>query len=125
MAFAALGSGALRYVHELAHVAEDARRLAAHAHHDDDEGGHEGHDAHAAAVPGAPDDHHQHDHSPLGDPADCFVHAKLNLPMLQGGYVPLLVCLGLYVAFLTSLPAPAIRSRRPSLLLDSRGPPAR
>ena len=122
IAFAALGSGALRYVHELAHAAEDAHRLAAHEHHDaGDEAGHEDDDE-----PGSSHNPHPgHEHSPLGDPADCFVHAKLNLPMLQGGYVPLLVCLGLYVAFLTSLPVPAVRSRRPSLRLNSRAPPAR
>lgn len=129
MAFAALGSGALRHVHELAHAAEDARRPATHGHHDGDGHEHEGDAPHAHAhVParGSPDDgHRRHDHSPLGDAADCLVHAQLNLPMLQGGHAPLLACLGLFVAFLTCLPAPAIRSRRPLLRLDSRGPPTR
>ena len=98
----ALGSGALRFLHELSHSA------AEHVHT-----GSTDHDA-------DPDPHPSH--PPVHDPADCFTHAQLNLPMMQSGYVPLLVCLGLFVAFLTSMPAP-VMSRRPVLLLDCRGPP--
>jgi hypothetical protein len=58
------------------------------------------------------------------DESNCFTHAQLKLPMLGSGYVPVLVCIGVFVAFLTLLPTP-VRSRRPILLLDSRGPPAR
>ena len=100
----ALGSGALRFVHELSHAAADAHVHAGPGDHDADP------------------DHHPL-HLPVHDPADCFTHAQLNLPMLQAGYVPLLVCLGLFVAFLTSMPVP-VRSRRPVLRLDCRGPPA-
>jgi hypothetical protein len=85
----ALGSGALRYVHELDHLARE----------------HDEHDEH----------HHE-------DTGDCFVHAQLNLPMLSGGWTPPVVCIGLLTAFLPFLTA-AVLSRRPLLLLDSRGPP--
>jgi hypothetical protein len=94
LAVAAVGSGALRYVHELDHAARDAR--AAHA--------------------GEPKPTVPHDES------NCFVHAQLNLPMLQTGYVAVLVCLGVFVTFLTLLSTP-VRSRRPVVRLDSRGPP--
>ena len=93
---AALGSGALRYVHELEHAARDAH------HHD---------------APDAPETPAHED-----DSGNCFVHAKLNLPMLGGGYVPALVCVGTFVAFVMS-PAVRILCRRPVLKLDSRGPP--
>jgi hypothetical protein len=82
LAVAAVGSGALRHVHELAHA--------------------EGHASH--------------------DESNCFVHAMLKMPMLGAGHVPALVFLGLFVAFLTSLPVQVLWSR-PALLPDSRGPP--
>ena len=94
-AVAALGSGALRYAHEMAHASQDAHRDAA------------GHDSH----PTAP-----HDES------NCFTHAQLKLPMLGAAHVPMLVCIGVFVAFLMLLPTP-VRLRRPILQLDSRGPP--
>ena len=98
LSVAALGSGALRYLHERSHAASDA-----HCHHGD-----------------AP---RPWDHAPVHDPATCFVHAMLKLPMLGGtGHVPVLVLFGAFIAFLTSLPAPVL-CRRPVLLLDSRGPP--
>jgi hypothetical protein len=92
LAVAAVGSGALRYAHELEHASHDA-------HHDED----------------SP--------APPHDESNCFTHAQLKLPMLGAGHVPVLVCIGIFVAFLTLLHAP-VRSRRPFLLLDSRGPPA-
>ena len=98
LAVAALGSGALRYVHEMEHAARGA--------------------------------HHQHEepanpsHGDTDGNANCFLHAKLNLPMLGGGYVAVLICVGMFVAFLTS-PAVPVLCRRPVLLLDSRGPPVR
>ena len=97
LAVAALGSGALRYVHELEHAARGAQ------HH-----------------------HEEPANPPHGDGEDtnCFLHAKLNLPMLSGGYVAVLVCVGMFVAFFTS-PAALVLCRRPVLLLDSRGPPVR
>jgi hypothetical protein len=92
LAVAAFGSGALRYVHELEHVDRAA-------HERDDDG------------------HHEHD-----DGSNCFVHAKLNLPMLGGGYAPVFMCVGTFVATFPTPPVPVL-SRRPVLLLDSRGPP--
>jgi hypothetical protein len=61
-------------------------------------------------------DHHDAQH--------CLVHAVLGGPMLAEGVTPLLVCLGLFVAFLTML------ASQPALhlvlaRLDCRGPPAR
>jgi hypothetical protein len=108
--FLALGGGALNFAHNLQHVHENdaaVHSTAAHRH-----GGtpHE--------TPGS--DHHHH-HEP--SPADCFVHGLLQAPLLSVGYVPLLVCLGLFVAFLTLL------AQRPAAVrlidrLDCRGPPA-
>jgi hypothetical protein len=101
LAVAALGSGALRYVHELDHIARDAHSCETGT----------GSDQHAPS-------------SPAHDDAECFLHAQLNLPMVGGGgYVALLVCFGVFVAFLTSVSVPVL-CRRPVLLLDSRGPPA-
>ena len=57
------------------------------------------------------------------DETNCPLHAQLHLPMLGPGSVPLLVFLGLFVAFLTQLPR-TIESRRALLRLDCRGPPA-
>ena len=110
LAFASLGSGALRYVHELAHAAEHA-----HAAHIDDAAA-EGSEHHPA--PDHPD------HAPLGDPEDCFTHAQLKLPMLQDAYVPRPACLGLSAALPSIPPAPTFRPRQPMLELDSRAPPA-
>jgi hypothetical protein len=66
---------------------------------------------------GAPESRHH-------DDTNCAVHAQLHLPMLGGAHVPLLVFLGLFVAFLTQLPR-AVESRRIPIRLDCRGPPVR
>jgi hypothetical protein len=105
IAVATLGSGALRYAHEMAHAA--------------------GHSAEAGDADGHGHDHapsHAPSHAPPHDESNCFVHAMLKLPMLGPGHVPVLVLIGTFIAFLTSLPV-AVRCRRPVLLLDSRGPP--
>lgn len=93
LAFAVLGSGLLLHVHNAAHAAE-------HAHH--------GEDAH-------------HD-VPL-DTSTCDLHGKLTLPMLSAGFTPVMVALGLFVAFLTQL-TPAWNSAFAHVRLDCRGPPA-
>ena len=113
LAVAAVGSGVLRFAHEFAYAGAHAH---AHAHADAGTAEHDHAEGHAPA--------HAPVHAPVHNPADCFTHAQLNLPMLQAGYVPLLVCLGLFVAFLTAMPV-AVRSRRPVLRLACRGPPAR
>jgi len=53
---------------------------------------------------------------------DCEFCVQLHAPALSGGWVPLLVCLGLLVAFLTLL-APAMAPQRIALRIDCRGPP--
>jgi hypothetical protein len=61
--------------------------------------------------------HQQHDES------NCVLHAQLRAPLLSAAWVPLLVCLGLFVAFLTLLvEQPVIH--RPLNRLACRGPPA-
>ena len=102
LAVAALGSGALRHAHDRAHAIADAQ-----CHHGE------------ASEPG----HESPAHAPVHDESNCFIHAVLKLPMIGAGHVPVLVFAGLFVAFLTSLPAPAVLCRRPVLLLNSRGPP--
>lgn len=96
LAFLTLGSGALEYVHNLSHLHQHAE---AAGHHDD-----------------APaDDQH--------DATNCFLHAMLRAPLLSGGWTPILICLGLFVAFLTMLSArPA--AQRVRARIDCRGPPA-
>lgn len=100
---AALGSGSLQALHEHAHALADA---GAHAEC-------HGHDH------GAP-----HDPAPVHhDETNCELHALLRAPILSAGPVAVLVCLGLFVAFLTTVePPPA--SRRVPLRCDCRGPPA-
>jgi len=54
--------------------------------------------------------------------ANCLLHALMKGPMLDTGIVPALVCLGLFVAFLTMLASqPAMQ--RVLTRLDCRGPP--
>jgi hypothetical protein len=101
LAVAAVGSGVLRFVHEQVH---------AHPHHDDARDERDG-------VPAQPPASH--------DESNCLILALLKLPMLGDGVVPVFVLLGLFVAFLTLLPPPPVRSRRPALPLDARGPPVR
>ena len=63
-------------------------------------------------------------HAAHHDEENCLVHALLGGPMLAEGVTPLLVCLGLFVAFLTMLASqPALR--KVLTRLDCRGPPAR
>jgi hypothetical protein len=47
----------------------------------------------------------------------------LSAARISGGYVPILVSLGLIVAFLTEPPR-SVATRSPSFRLDCRGPPA-
>jgi hypothetical protein len=103
-----VGSGALRWLHEIVHPAD-------HHHH-------------GIAVlheHGDPVHHGEHPDAPLPhDESHCVLVALLKLPMLGAGAVPVLLYLGLFAAFLLRIPASAPRSRRPVLPLDSRGPPA-
>ncbi len=92
VAFAALGSGLLLHVHNAAHAAE-------HAHVEGD----------------------AHEHPPI-DTSTCDLHGKLTLPMLSAGFMPALIALGLFIAFLTQL-TPAWDSAFAHIRLDCRGPP--
>ncbi len=94
-----LGSGTLEYLHNLDHAREDAIEDA------------------QAAVDGKPLAPHHHDES------NCEVHAQLHMPALPAAWVPLLICLGLWVAFLTLLDTPLIPRLLP-FRVDCRGPPA-
>ena len=77
------------------------------------------------AAHAAEDAQHDHEHHPIPlDTGTCDLHGKLTLPMLSGGFTPLLVALGLFVAFLTQL-TPAWNSAFAHVRLDCRGPPAR
>ena len=99
LTFLALGTGALEHLHNLDHRRHDARLAAAKN----------------GEVPAQP--------GPLPDDNNCDTHAQLHLPVSVTGWTPLLVFLGLFVAFLTLL-TPDPVSHRPLLRLDCRGPPA-
>lgn len=60
---------------------------------------------------------------PLHDENSCQTHALIHGPALAQGWVPLLVFLGLFVAFVTML-APPLASQHAPVRLDCRGPPA-
>lgn len=102
LCYAALGSGAMEYWHNAQHAAEDAAMLA-------------------TAEPGVP---HDHDHGPIHDESNCPVHAQLHLAGLAVAWVPLLVFLGLFVAFVTLLAPPPV-ARQVVFALPCRGPPGR
>jgi hypothetical protein len=102
--FLTLGSGAAEYLHNAQHEREDAASAAGDR---------------AGAPAGHPDDHPA---GPLHNDTNCRTHAILHSPLLTGGWVPLLVFLGLFVAFLTLLPR-SLTSLRLPLRIDCRGPP--
>ncbi len=98
-AFGALGSGALSYWHEAEHYSEDLAFAAA---------------VKAAGLPEqAP---------PAHDETNCDFHAQLHIPLAVASWVPLLVLLGLFVAFLTLISTPLVSQRIPARI-DCRGPP--
>jgi hypothetical protein len=98
LCFAALSSGALEHLHNAAHAREDA----------------------AMPARGGPDSPTP---APPHNDSNCPTHAQLHLPLLAAGWVPLLICLGLFVAFLTLL-APALPAGHAPARLDCRGPPS-
>lgn len=99
LCFAALGTGALEWLHNQEHEREDAIQLAA---------------ARAAGLPDLP--------KPTHDDSNCAVHAQLHLLVMAAGWVPVLVSLGVLVAFLSLLDAPLVSQRTP-LRIACRGPP--
>jgi hypothetical protein len=98
LCFVGLGTGALEWMHNLEHRLEDAR------------------EDRVAQSTGRPISSHHHDES------NCDVHAQLHMPILNVGWVPLLVFLGLFVAFLSLLATPLIPRPLPARI-DCRGPP--
>jgi hypothetical protein len=95
--FLFLGSGLLERVHNLVHEHQDA--AAAHRQH-------------GSETP------------PPHDETDCFLHGLLRAPVMSVGWVPVLVFLGLFVAFVSELADRPTLAKLPSRL-DCRGPPAR
>jgi hypothetical protein len=69
-------------------------------------------------------DNFLHDHLPTHDETHCSIEAALQAPTSAASVVPILITLGLLVAFLNELARPLI-SRRLLLRLDCRGPPLR
>lgn len=65
-----------------------------------------------------------HDGLPSHDETNCSVQAALHAPTSAAPVVPVLISIGLFLAFLTELSRPLV-SRRVPLRLDCRGPPAR
>ena len=102
--FLALGTGAARYAHALEHARADA--LAARAHE-----------------PGAGGDHNHQPAAPRHDETNCEFHARLSAPMITAAMVPLLVFMGVFVAFLSVLAQP-LWSQQRVVPFHSRGPPA-
>ena len=100
LCYAALGTGVVEFLHNLEHEREDAAIAA------------------VAMAEGRPVDQH-----PIHDESNCKFHSLLHAPMLAAGWVPILICLGLFVGFL-SLLTPELISQRAPLRIDCRGPPA-
>lgn len=100
VAFVALGSGLLEDLHLRTHLRERAAATVKVVS--------------SSADPSATE--------PADDGA-CELCAHLHLPQFSGGWVPVFVCLGLFVAFLTQL-APRLAPQRVAVRLDCRGPPA-
>jgi hypothetical protein len=97
--FLGLGSGALNYVHQMQHRREDAIVDAK---------------LRAAGLPVYP---HHHDDS------NCELCAQLHMQYVPiHCWTPLLICLGLFIAFLTLIDEPLI-SRQAPARIDCRGPP--
>ena len=101
LCYIALGSGAVERWHNHEHAAEDARAMQL---------------AHDAGVP--------LDHPPIHDESNCSLHGQIHLSGLGVAWAPLLICLGLFIAFLTLLPS-RIVARPPVIACDCRGPPVR
>jgi hypothetical protein len=99
LTFLSLGTGTLEYLHDLQHEYED-------------------HLVELAALKQGK----KSPVAPIHDESNCFVHAQLHIATLPTGCVPLLILLGLLVAFLTLITSPLV-SRRQLFRIDCRGPP--
>jgi hypothetical protein len=98
VSFAAMSSGLMKYLHELEHLSRPGVQAAG---------------MHFSQTPS----------KPAHDENDCAICMTLHAPLSFTGYTPVLVFLGLFVAFLTLLPRPFTSVRLP-LVLESRGPPS-
>jgi hypothetical protein len=96
--FLLLGSGTLEYIHDLQHDAEDAREDA------------------IARAANLPLQEHHHDEN------NCPTHAALHMTFTVMAWVPILILLGLFVAFLSLLDTPLVARAIP-MRIDCRGPP--
>ena len=99
LCYLGLGSGVIEHWHNAHHAAEDARTLA------------------AAREAGNP-----LDHLPLHDDSNCPFHAQLHLSFISAGWTPVLICLGVFVAFLSLLER-TIARQRVVIRIPCRGPP--
>jgi hypothetical protein len=97
--FGALGTGLVEFAHNAQHAMEDA----------------------LAARMGA-DRLHPDQTPPHHDDSNCAVHAQLHLPLIATPIVVLLICAGLFVAFVSQLAPVLVLARLPSRI-DCRGPP--
>ena len=100
LVFGLLGTGVVEYLHHQQHELED--ELAAP----------EFSQSHPDQTPR----HQEHDDS------NCEFHRVMHAPILSAGFVPLLICMGLFVAFLSQI-APELVSQRTTFTCTCRGPP--
>jgi len=101
LCYLALGSGLAERWHNVQHAEEDAVLLS------------------AARDAGQP-----LDHAPIHDESNCEFHCQLHISVMAVAWVPLLICLGLFLAFLTMLPIRLpVEQRR--VVIPCRGPPTR
>ena len=100
LCYLALGSGAVERWHNAQHAAEDASIVLA---------------AQKAGLPTPV--------LPTHDDGNCSVHAQIHLSTMAVAWLPLLILLGLFVAFLTLLPV-RVASVERTFALACRGPPA-
>jgi len=97
--FLSLGTGALQYLHNQQHAAEDSRQDA------------------IVQAGGRPlPAHHRHDEG------NCATHAVLYFAFFVVGWIRFIVCLGLLIAFLM-LPESRQLARSLPVWIDCRGPP--
>jgi hypothetical protein len=99
LTFLCVGTGLMEHLHDLQHDYED-RQLAIIAQKQ------------GKPTPSAP----------IHDESNCFVHAQLHIARIPIGWIPLLILLGLFVAFLTLIAVPVV-SQRQLFRTDCRGPP--
>jgi hypothetical protein len=96
-ALMAVSSGLIEHIHRLEHSASRSESLSSSA---------------GWQAPGQPGH----------DEQNCDICLTLHMPLLSAGYIPILICLGVWVAFLSSL-RPRLIPQRVQRSIDCRGPP--